>query len=78
MRSDTPYSDLYERTQDVDALSACTVRWSLSILRDPKIGRDYKQTAKNALRLAMRYRREMRDKRNLILAESFKREVCGA
>jgi len=87
MRSDTPYSDLYERTQDLSALAQAAAYWALDILRTGISGRhDEESAAKDAfiltkawgvLRAAMRLRREMRDKRNLILAESFKREVCG-
>jgi len=77
MRSDTPYSDLYERTFDIDLLAQGTVQWALLMLRDDGVDEEGRGVASRALRLAMSYRREMRDKRNLILAESFKREVCG-
>ena len=78
MRSDTPYSDLYERTFDIDALAQGTVQWALWMLRDDSVDAEGRGVASRALRLAMRYRREMRDKRNLILAESFKREISDA
>lgn len=76
MRSDTPYSDLYEKTFDIDALAQCTVQWALWMLRDDGVDEEGRGVASRALRLAMSYRREMRDKRNLILAESFRLEVC--
>lgn len=77
MRSDTPYSDLYEKTFDIDLLAQGTAQWALSMLREPCVGAEGRAVASRALRLAMSYRREMRDKRNLILAESFRLEVCG-
>ena len=77
MRSDTPYSDLYERTQDLSALAQAAAEWALGILECPRSCPEAVDVAGRTLRLAMRYRREMRDKRNLILQESFKREVCG-
>lgn len=81
MRSDTPYADLYEASQEVSAMALAAAYWALDLLRGARGCADPVQRVADAagiLRHAMRVRREQRVTRNRILAESFKREVTDA
>lgn len=78
-RSDTPYADLYEASQEVSAMALAAAFWALDLLRSARGCLDPAQRTADAvaiLRSAMRIRRERRTARARILAESFLREIA--
>lgn len=80
-RSDTPYADLYETSQEVSAMALAAAFWALDLLRSARGCNDPAQRVADAvaiLRSAMRIRREQRTARARILQESFLREIADA
>ena len=76
-RSDTPYADLYETSQELSAMAQAAAYWAIGIMWQRKCDGIPLDDVVPVLRTAMKVRRVQRATRAKILAESFKREVCG-